>query len=189
MQKICQSLVLNKQWTYIYIEKKYIFNMQQRLNSDQYIWSKHARCFRPFLHSTLFFTLNRKTKYGISPLSTSQKIPGIFLTLKIYQFSRHFPDFSIKFLKFLTIPDKLATLVFKGIVKRSRLQQLGILFIWKVIWHTRITTSLKELQILYLTVASLYLPFVLLSCSHSIISINATNFDLKKLVTLNVRNQ
>lgn len=50
-------------------------------------------------------------KYWISPLNTSKKIPDIFLTLlKIHQFFLYFANVFAKFLKFLIIPAKVATL-------------------------------------------------------------------------------
>ena len=65
--------------------------------------------------------------------------------------------------------------ILRGMVKRSRLYQIVMLFVLKVLWHTRIT----QLRIIYLTLSGPHPQFILLLSSRSAISIKATNFRSK----------
>ena len=71
----------------------------------------------------------------------------------------------------------------KGIVTRAEPYQCDIRFVSQILWHKRISSSLKEWRLWQLILTRDFLPKFLLASIRSVIRMKAAYFHWKKLMT------
>ena len=77
----------------------------------------------------------------------------------------------------------------KRIVKRAELDKCDIRLVSRILWHKRITPSLKEWRLWHCIFTGNFLLLFLITSVPSAIPVKATYFHQKKLVTFSVRSQ